>query len=116
MRHRNKNYILDREKAPRELMLRNLASSILIYEKVKTTEAKAKAVRTLLEKMITTAKKGDLSARRKLIETLPQKMAIKKTMEVLGERYKDREGGYSRIIKLGVRQGDGAEMVQIELV
>ncbi|KKQ60339.1 MAG: 50S ribosomal protein L17 [Parcubacteria group bacterium GW2011_GWE2_38_18] len=116
MRHRNKNKILDREKAPRELMLRNLASSILIYEKVKTTEAKAKVVRSLLEKMITVAKKGDLNARRQLIETLPQKMAIKKSMDVLGERYKDRDGGYSRIIKLGTRKGDGAEMVQIELV
>ncbi|KKR32400.1 MAG: 50S ribosomal protein L17 [Candidatus Falkowbacteria bacterium GW2011_GWF2_39_8] len=116
MRHRNKNKILDREKAPRELMLRNLASSILIYEKVKTTEAKAKVVRSLVDKMITVAKKGDLNARRQLIETLPQKMAIKKSMDVLGERYKDRDGGYSRIIKLGTRKGDGAEMVQIELV
>lgn len=116
MRHRNKNKILDREKQPRELMLRNLASSIIIYEKVKTTEAKAKAVRTLLENMITVAKKGDLASRRRLIETLPQKMAIKKAFEVLGDRYKDRQGGYSRIIKLGARKGDGAEIVQIELV
>ncbi len=98
------------------MMLRNLASSILIYEKVKTTEAKAKAVKPFVEKLITVAKKGDLTARRKLIETLPQKMAIKKSMEVLGERYKDRAGGYTRIIKLGNREGDGASVVQIELV
>lgn len=116
MRHRNTSKILGRKKAPRELMLRNLASSILIYEKVKTTETKAKIVRSLVEKMITMAKKGDLTARRKLIETLPQKMAIKKSMEILGERYKDRKGGYTRIVKLGARQGDGAEIVQIELV
>lgn len=116
MRHRNKNKILDRQKQPRELMLRNLASSILLYEKVKTTEAKAKAVKPLVERMITTAKKGDLNARRGLIKVLLQKNAIKKSMEVLGERYKDRQGGYTRIIKLGTRQGDGAEMVQIELV
>lgn len=116
MRHRNKNKILDRDKASRELMLRNLASSIIIYEKVKTTEAKAKVVKSLVEKMITVAKKNDLSARRKLIETLPQKLAVKKAIEVLGERYKDRQGGYSRIIKLGARKGDGAEIVQIELV
>lgn len=116
MRHRKKGKILDRKKEPRGLMLRNLASSILIYEKVKTTEAKAKAVKPLVEKMITIAKSGGLTARRRLIETLPQKMAVKKAMEVLGERFKDRKGGYTRIIKLGARQGDGAEVVQIELV
>ena len=116
MNHRNKNKILDRDKASRELMLRNLASSIIIYEKVKTTEAKAKVVRSLVEKMITSAKTGDLASRRKLISTLPQTMAIKKAMEVLGPRYKERAGGYTRIIKIGARKGDGAELVQIELV
>src|SRR3989339_256034 len=116
MRHRNTKKILSREKAPRELMLRNLASSILIYKKVKTTKAKAKVVRTLVERAITAAKKGDLTSRRKLISVLPQKMAVKKAMEVLGERYKDKQGGYTRIVKIGTRQGDGAEMVRIELV
>lgn len=116
MRHSNKNKILDRKKAPRELMLRNLASSILIYEKVKTTEAKAKTVKPLVERMITAAKKGDLNARRGLIQVLLQKNAVKKAMEVLGDRYRERVGGYTRIVKLGKRQGDGAEMVQIELV
>jgi large subunit ribosomal protein L17 len=116
MRHRNTNKILDREKGPRELMLRNLASSILIYEKVKTTKAKAQAVKPLVERMITAAKIGDLNARRGLIKVLLQKNAIKKAMEVLGDRYKDRQGGYTRVTKLGVRKGDGAEMVQIELV
>lgn len=116
MRHRNKNKILDRDKESRELMLRNLASSVLIYEKVKTTEAKAKAVKPLVEKMITIAKKGDLTARRRLIKVLLQKNAIKKSMDILGEKYKDRQGGYTRIIKLGTRQGDGAKMVQLELV
>jgi large subunit ribosomal protein L17 len=116
MRHRKKGKILDRKKEPREMMLRNLASSVLIYEKVKTTQAKAKAVKPLVEKAITIAKKGDLTARRRLIEILPQKMAVKKAMEVLGKRFKDRKGGYTRIVKLGARQGDGAEIVQIELV
>jgi large subunit ribosomal protein L17 len=116
MRHRNTNKILDREKGPRELMLRNLASSILIYEKVKTTKAKAQAVKPLVERMITAAKVGDLNARRGLIKVLLQKNAIKKSMEVLGDRYRDRQGGYTRVTKLGVRKGDGAEMVQIELV
>lgn len=107
---------MGRKKEPREMMLRNLASSVLIYEKVKTTKAKAKAVKPLVEKMITISKKGDLTARKSLIETLPQKMAVKKAMEVLGKRYESRKGGYSRIVNLGTRQGDGAEMAQLELV
>ena len=116
MRHRNKNKILDRKKGPRELMLRNLASSILLYEKVKTTKAKAQAVRPLVEKVITSSKAGDLTARRGLIKILLQKNAVKKSLEVLGVRYKTRPGGYTRTTKLGPRAGDGAEMVQIELV
>lgn len=116
MRHGNANKTLDRKKAPRELMLRNMASSIIIYEKVKTTEAKAKVVRSLVEKMITVAKAGTLSARRELIATLPQENAVKKIIEVLAARYQDRQGGYTRITKLGTRQGDGAEMAMIELV
>lgn len=116
MRHRVKGKTLGREKAPREMMLRNLTSSILIYEKVKTTEAKAKLVRVNVEQMITVSKGKDLAARRHLISFLPQKMAIKKAMEVLADRYKERNGGYTRIINLGTRKGDGAEMVQIELV
>ena len=116
MRHRKKGKILDREKAPREMMLKNLASSILIYEKVKTTEAKAKAVKPIVDKLINTAKKGDLNARRKLIEKLPQKMAVKKSIETFKDRFKDRNSGFTRIIKLGARQGDGAKIVQIELV
>lgn len=116
MRHRNKGKILDRKKQPREMMLKNLASSVIIYEKVKTTEAKARVVKPLVEKAITLAGKNNLIARRKLIELLPQKMAVKKAMEILGPRFKERKGGYTRIIKLGKRQGDGAEIVQIELV
>ncbi len=116
MRHRKKGRILGRKKEAREMMLRNLASSILIYEKVKTTEAKAKEVRSLVDKVITISKKGDLASRRRLIKILPQKLAVKKAMEVLGERYKNRNGGYTRIVKIGHRKGDGAQIVQIELV
>lgn len=116
MRHKNKVKTLGRTKESRELMLRNLASSIIIYEKVKTTEAKAKTVKPLLEKLITTAKKGDLNARRSLLKVILQPKAVNKSLEVLAERYKDRTGGYSRIVKIGPRQGDGAEIVQIELV
>ena len=116
MNHRNKGKILDRDKKSREAMLKNLASSIIIYEKVKTTEAKAKVVRSLVEKMITSAKVGNLASRRKLIATLPQTLAVKKAMDILGPRYMERAGGYTRIVKIGARRGDGAELVQIELV
>jgi large subunit ribosomal protein L17 len=116
MRHRKKGRKLGRTKEPREMMLRNLACSVLVYEKVKTTEAKAKEVRPLVERTITMAKKGDLTARRRLISTLPQKNAVDKLMEILGERYKERPGGYTRIVKLGNREGDGAPVAQIELV
>lgn len=116
MRHRVKGKKLDRLKQPRELMLKNLASSIIIYEKVKTTEAKAKAVKPFLEKAITLAVKGGLASRRELIRLLPQPLAIKKAMEVLSAKYKTRRGGYLRIIRLAQRQGDNAKIVQIELV
>lgn len=116
MMHKKTGKKFGRPKASREMMLRNLASSVLIYEKVKTTDTKAKAVRSLVEKMITAAKKNDLSAKRKLIAVLPQKMAVKKAVEVLGERYKNTNGGYTRLTKLGNRQGDGAKIIQIELI
>ncbi len=116
MIYNKKGKKLDRKKGPREMMMRNLASSILMYEKVKTTEAKAKIVRPLVERMITMARTGSLTSRRTLLKVLLQKEAVKKALDVLGVRYKERNGGYTRIIKLGQRQGDGAEMVQIELV
>jgi large subunit ribosomal protein L17 len=116
MRHRSKTKTLSRKVGPRTAMLKNLTSSILIYEKVKTTAAKASIVKSNVEKMITLAKKGDLASTKKLIASLPQKMAVMKSIEVLGARYKERTGGYTRIIKLSTRPGDGAQMVQIELV
>ncbi len=117
MRHRNKNKILDRKRGPRQLMLRNLASSLIMYEKVQTTRAKAVAVRPLVEKMITVAKGEDsLTARRTLAAFLLHEKAVLKALEVLAPRYSERAGGYTRRVKLGNRQGDGAEMVQLELV
>lgn len=116
MRHRIKGKTLGRKKEPREMMLKNLTSSVLIYEKVKTTVTKAKIIKSNVDKAISIAKKNDLTARRKLIELLPQKNAIKKSMEILGQRYADRQGGYTRITKIGARQGDGAEMALIELI
>ena len=97
-------------------MLKNLAVSLILYEKIKTTSAKAKAVRSLVEKLITRGKKNDLSARRYLIKYLPVENAVKKVMEVLSPKYKERQGGYTRIVKLGPRKGDGAQMVIIEFV
>ncbi|MBU0531784.1 50S ribosomal protein L17 [Patescibacteria group bacterium] len=116
MRHRNTTKTLGRKKAPREAMLKNLAQSVILYEKVKTTETKAKVVRSIVEKMITTAKAGDLTARRQLMKDLSTEGAVKKALEVLGPRYKERAGGYTRIVKIGTRQGDGAPVVQLELV
>lgn len=116
MRHKVKGKILDRKKEPREMMLRNMAASIIMYEKIQTTEAKAKAVKPLVEKMITVSKEDSLASRRRLLSVLPQKLAVKKSLEVLGKRYSDKKGGYTRIVKLTARQGDGAKMVQIELV
>lgn len=116
MRHRKKGKILDRKKEARKALLRSLATSVIIYEKVKTTKAKAKAVKPLVEKLVTAAKKNDLNARRQLLTVLYHKKAVKKALEVLGPRYKERKGGYTRIINLGRRAGDGAEIVQIEFV
>ncbi len=116
MRHRKKGTILDRKKAPREALLRNLAASVILHEKVKTTEAKAKAVRPLVEKAITTGKKPSLAARRNLMKFFYTEHPVKKILEVLGPRYASRPGGYTRIVKIGHRKNDGADMVQIELV
>lgn len=117
MRHRAKGKILDRKKGPREALLAGLATSILLYEKVKTTRAKASAVRPLVERIITAGRTGTLLGRRKVSAYLRgNENASKKVMEVIGPRYKERNGGYVRVTKLLRRQGDGAEMVQIELV
>jgi len=116
MRHRVKGKILGREKAPREALIRNLAAQIVLYERVKTTEAKAKAVRPFVEKMITIGKIDNLVNRRKLLKFFYFKNPVRKILEVLGPRYKDRKGGYTRIVKLGQRKGDGAKMAIIELV
>jgi len=116
MRHRVKGKILGREKASRAALLRALTTSFVIYEKVRTTEAKAKAVQPIIEKYITVAKKGDLAARRQLLKFFYLEGAVKKLLEDVAPRYKTRSGGYTRIIKIGPRQGDAAKMAQIELV
>lgn len=116
MRHRKDGKTLDRKKGPREALLRSLATSVILYEKVKTTKAKAKAVRSLVERTITVGKEGTVTARRRVNQVVYGDNAVKKVVEELGPRYKDRQGGYTRITGIGNRQGDGAEIVQIELV
>lgn len=116
MRHRKEGKKLDRGSAARKALYRDLATSIVLYEKIKTTEAKAKAIRPVVEHLITVAKKNDLAARRELLATLRHKNAIRKALEVLGPKYQTRKGGYTRIIRLMPRKGDGAAMAQIELV
>lgn len=116
MRHRNKVKILDRKKESRKALLRSLATNLILFEKIKTTEAKAKTIKPIVEKLITKGKAGDLHAKRELMKYLYVENAVKKVLEELGPRYKERKGGYTRIIKLGTRQGDAAKMVQIEFV
>ncbi|RMD50575.1 50S ribosomal protein L17 [Candidatus Parcubacteria bacterium] len=116
MRHRKTTKTLGRSKSAREALLRDLATGIVVYEKITTTEGRAKAVRPIVEKLITKAKAGDLAARRQLLAFFTTEQPVNKLMEVIGPRYKNRNGGYTRLIKLGYRQGDGAPVVQIELV
>jgi large subunit ribosomal protein L17 len=116
MRHRKKTKTIGRKKEPREAMLRNLATSVILYEKVKTTETKAKAVRPLVEKMITLGKKGTLTARRQALKFFYIENPVKKVFEELGPRYKDRPGGYCRITRIAPRRGDAAKMVYLELI
>jgi large subunit ribosomal protein L17 len=116
MRHRKKGKILDRKVGPRKALLRNLAVSLVLYEKIQTTRAKAKTLRPIVEKLITRGKINNLAARRYLLKYLYKESAAKKVLEDLGPKYKERRGGYTRILNIGRRQGDGAEVVQIELV
>ena len=117
MPHRVAGRKLSRPHAHRLSMLGNLAVSILRYEKVKTTEAKAKEVRGMIDGMITLAKRGDLHARRQLISKMPHEpLIVEKLLTELAGKYADRSSGYTRIVKLGQRPGDAASMVQIELV
>lgn len=116
MRHRRTGKTLDRKAAPRRALLRNLATSVILYEHVNTTLAKAKAIQPIVEKLITRGKVKALSSRRELMKVLTIESAVHKILEELGPRYAARPGGYTRIIKLGARKGDGAEIAQIQLV
>lgn len=116
MRHRNTTKTLGRKKAAKSALVRDLATSVVVYEKITTTQAKAKVVKPVVEKLITVAKKGDLAAQRRLYSFFTTRQPVEKMIKVIGPRYKSKNGGYTRIIKIGPRQGDSAEMVQLELV
>jgi len=116
MYHLKNKKTLGRKVGPRKALTKNLAQSLVLYEKIKTTETKAKYIKPKVEKMVTRAFGNTLHNRRELMKKLLTKNAVKKLLEVLGPRYKDRKGGYLRIVKLGERKGDGAKMVQIEFV
>lgn len=115
---------LGRKSGPRKALLRDLVTDLFIYERIQTTEAKAKDVRSIAEKMITLAKRGDLHARRQVAAFVRKEVAdqetgkdaVQKLFEDIAPRYEERQGGYTRILKLGPRRGDGAPMVYLELV
>ena len=117
MRHQKKRNKLSRDSGHRKALVKNLCRQVIQHERVKTSEAKAKAVKPEIEKLITLAKRGDLHARRQALSTLAQdKFAVHKLFEDLAPRYAQRAGGYTRILKLGPRRSDATEMVFIELV
>ena len=116
MRHKVAGRTLSRKTGHRKALYRNLVTDLLNYEKITTTEAKAKAMRGSAEKMITLGKKGGLHAYRQALSFIVDKRVAEKVFAELAPRYAQRPGGYTRIVKLGPRLGDGAAMVQLELV
>lgn len=117
MRHKVKKIKLGSDKDHTTAIMRNLAMAVIIYEKVKTTTAKAKAVQPFVERLITIAKRGDkVHSIREINKLLQHENSSKKIFEVLLDKYKDRNSGFTRITKLGYRNGDNAPVVQIELV
>ena len=117
MRHQRKRHKLSRDSAHRKALLANLSKEVIEHERIRTTEAKAKAVKPELEKLITLAKRGDLHARRQALSALGQdKFTVYKLFEEVAPRYAARSGGYTRILKLGPRRSDSSEMVLLELV
>ena len=116
MRHARGYRRLNRTHEHRKALFANMAGSLIEHEQIKTTLPKAKELRPIVEKLITLAKRGDLHARRQAAAQLKQDMHVAKLFEVLGARYKDRQGGYVRIMKAGFRYGDMAPMAIIEFV
>lgn len=115
MKNLKKGRKLHRKIGPRKALMKTLASSLVIHEKIKTTEAKAKELSPYIEKKITKAKKGDIAARRILNKYFSENVT-KKLVDEIAPKYKERKGGYTRVVKLGIRKSDGAKMAIIELV
>lgn len=114
MRHQVAGRKLRRNPSHRKALLRNLATSLILHERIMTTEAKAKEIRSIAEKLITLAKHGTLHTRRQAAAMLYDPKALQKLFSDLGKRFADREGGYTRVLKLGVRVGDNARMAMVE--
>ena len=116
MRHKRSGFKLKRDVGARRALLRNLVTSVILEERITTTVPKAKAAKPLVDKMITLAKRDSLHARRQAAAFLNTPESVKKLFDKLGTRFGQRPGGYTRIVRLGWRQGDGAEVVKLELV
>jgi large subunit ribosomal protein L17 len=116
MRHHRSGKKLGRDSAHRKALYSNLAGALIEHGRIRTTEAKAKAVKPIAEQMITLGRRGDIHARRQATAYLRSQDVVHKLFSEVAPRFADRHGGYSRIVKLGPRQGDAAEMVYLELV
>jgi large subunit ribosomal protein L17 len=116
VRHQRKGKKLGRDSAHRKALYANLTGALIEHGRIKTTEAKAKAVKPIAEKMITLGRRGDLAARRQALAYLRSQEVVHQLFADVAPRFADRPGGYSRIVKLGPRYGDAAEMVYLELV
>ena len=116
MRHRFIGRKLNRRPDLRRRLLRSLMGALLRHDRITTTEARGKELRRNVERLITTARRGDLHSRRLALATLPDPPAVDRLFHVVAPRYKTRPGGYTRLTRVGLRQGDGATMVQIELL
>lgn len=116
MRHRKNVKHFDRSREQAKALMRSLATSLVLHEKITTTTAKAKELRRHIEPLITKGKKNDLHARRQLLSYLYEEAAVNKVLNDLSVRYKDKNGGYTRVVKLKNRKGDGAQVARIEFV
>jgi large subunit ribosomal protein L17 len=116
MRHRKKGRQLSRTASHREALLRNMATSLFRHGRIQTTTAKAKELRPFAERLITLARRGDLHARRMAARKIQDRAVLHALFDSIGPRFAERPGGYTRVLKIGHRQGDGAEMALIELV
>lgn len=115
MRHRKKGRQLSRTRSHKRAMLRNMATSLFRHERIRTTEAKAKELRPFAEKLITLARRDDVHSRRRARRHIADREILDKLFHQIGPRFRGRPGGYTRILKLGARKGDGAELALIEL-